>query len=407
MGATSPAVGRAPARGRRGGKPAMMRGFRVSLAELRGRLAEPGLWLLATATAAAYLLATAGSWAAGVWHLTQAWLALELAFLAYQYWQYRMHNRVGSHPVPHHEPDDTFTQFLALKDHLDIRPFLTGWFHGADFEEIKRGNVEELICYGFYYKQWEEVAGTEVEERLAQHVREVEAAFGICFDDGYNPSLRFMSHLWDPLNVTVRPLLFYGATEAVGLLSHAVLLASGFRRHSHSHVGAAHYWVRRAEAGAGAGLADGSKPLVFMHGIGFGLLPYMPFLRKLWRAFPSRTLILAEYRHVTMRLCWSSPHVDEAVYELAGLLEEQGHGQACIMGHSYGTLVMTRFMQLCPAMVGAAVMVDPVSLMVLHPKLLNNFVYRPTRLVTRENMRQVTSCGRRQTRSFPGVCFNF
>lgn len=63
-------------------------------------------------------------------------------------------------------------------------------------------------------------------------------------------------------------------------------------------------------------------------------LPYMPFLRKLWRAFPSRTLILAEYRHVTMRLCWSSPHVDEAVYELAGLLEEQGHGQACIMGHS-------------------------------------------------------------------------
>lgn len=55
-----------------------------------------------------------------------------------------------------------------------------------------------------------------------------------------------MSHLWDPLNVTVRPLLFYGATEAVGLLSHAVLLASGFRRHSHSHVGAAHYWVRRA-----------------------------------------------------------------------------------------------------------------------------------------------------------------
>ena len=36
---------------------------------------------------------------------------------------------------------------------------------------------------------------------------------------------------------------------------------------------------------------------------------------------------------------------------------------------------MTRCLQLHPGICGSAVLIDPVSLLVLHPKLLGNFVY--------------------------------
>lgn len=35
---------------------------------------------------------------------------------------------------------------------VNAREYLTGWFQGAPFESIKRGNIEEFVIYGFWYR---------------------------------------------------------------------------------------------------------------------------------------------------------------------------------------------------------------------------------------------------------------
>ena len=39
----------------------------------------------------------------------------------------------------------------------------------------------------------------QVQATVTEFAREVEAAYNISLTDGYNPDIRFMAHMWEPL----------------------------------------------------------------------------------------------------------------------------------------------------------------------------------------------------------------
>lgn len=41
-------------------------------------------------------------------------------------------------------------RFLDLHRVMSIKDFLSGWFRGAPYEAVRRGNVEDFVAYGFY-----------------------------------------------------------------------------------------------------------------------------------------------------------------------------------------------------------------------------------------------------------------
>ena len=43
-------------------------------------------------------------------------------------------------------------RFLELHGVLSIQDFICGWFHGAPYDQIYRGNVLDFVAYGFYSK---------------------------------------------------------------------------------------------------------------------------------------------------------------------------------------------------------------------------------------------------------------
>jgi hypothetical protein len=49
-----------------------------------------------------------------------------------------------------------FQRFLDISQSLpsgvDVDQYLSIWFRNAPFSTIKRGNVEEFLCYGFWYR---------------------------------------------------------------------------------------------------------------------------------------------------------------------------------------------------------------------------------------------------------------
>jgi hypothetical protein len=152
---------------------------------------------------------------------------------------------------------------------------------------------------------------------LAAMVEAAEGVWGWQLRPGYTPGLAFMAHLWQPLRASYRPACFYMATEALHLLGHGALLAAGFR--PGQHAGFTYYTFGMPAAAAqpagsrGGGQGGGGQqqqeaaaaqqeaPLLFLHGVGLGLLPYLDLLLGL--AAIGRPLLAPQFRHVSLR--WS------------------------------------------------------------------------------------------------------
>jgi hypothetical protein len=42
-------------------------------------------------------------------------------------------------------------QIYSLCEGLDIKQFLSGWFKGVQFEDLRRDNVKEFFAYGVWW----------------------------------------------------------------------------------------------------------------------------------------------------------------------------------------------------------------------------------------------------------------
>ena len=324
--------------------------------------------------------------------------------------------------------------FLDLADIVDLKEFIEGWFMDTtSIDDIKHDNMVEFIAYGFYSKELEALTVEEREE-IDTFLDRVCAAFGRkAFEPGgyrriarsltltlsltnalslercarsfpgYNAHARFMRHTLEPVRSFHKPLIIYAFMEMIGLFNLGILWWFGFRRLSSRRIarrsrGTMSMFVRDCAPPAGK---DRKKdPMVFIHGVGFGVLPYVHFLGRML-ANTDRPWIVVEMRHVSMRL--SIRHRSVSLQTLANDIVDQmqavgyekglwcvelrtslslplsSHSLAapvCRLSHSYGTFVTAKILQLHPKAVEWLCLIDPVCCMTCHPKLTRNFVYR-------------------------------
>jgi hypothetical protein len=64
----------------------------------------------------------------------------------------------------------------------------------------------------------------------SQMVSKLEAALGVKFPPGYNPGLAFMSHLWEDLQASYRPLVFYLGMELLAVVGVCLMRMMGFKK---------------------------------------------------------------------------------------------------------------------------------------------------------------------------------
>lgn len=78
-------------------------------------------------------------------------------------------------------------------------------------------------------------------------------------------------------------------------------------------------------------------------------------MRMLFAATSSHPMIVLEFRHVSMRLCFRASEVDHAAHAVAAIVQQQGFKEACVVAHSFGTFVASRLCQLHPSLVQSLV----------------------------------------------------
>lgn len=121
-----------------------------------------------------------------------------------------------------------------------------------------------------------------------------------------------------------------------------------------------------------------AAPILFLHGVGLGITPYLLLIAALRKRFPRRPLLLLEARHVSVGLVptRAASTCDVARAAIAAM-ERNGWRSAAVVAHSYGTFVAARMLDARPEAVQSLVLLDPVCALTIYPQLLANFVYKP------------------------------
>ena len=136
----------------------------------------------------------------------------------------------------------------------------------------------------------------------------------------------------EPLTASYRPLVFYLLMEAVAAATHVALRLMGFRAAATPNGCAQVYvWTPPAAAAAtdatDATAAEETEPLVFLHGIGLGLTPYVRMLGRLVAGAAGRRAVYAvQYKHVSMRLTTRIPAPHEVAADVGAFLMREVRG---------------------------------------------------------------------------------
>ncbi len=124
--------------------------------------------------------------------------------------------------------------------------------------------------------------------------------------------------------------------------------------------------------------SDENIPIVFIHGIGIGLIYYLTLIDQLLSL--GRPVILPEIPYVTAFRAWLSPScvLPPLVVSstLTAMLYECGFFKAAFIGHSYGTTWVSYMCKFAPKNVASAVFLDPICFCLYLPFLTKKFVYQ-------------------------------
>ncbi len=119
-----------------------------------------------------------------------------------------------------------------------------------------------------------------------------------------------------------------------------------------------------------------SEPIVFIHGLGCGLLLYYPFVKQLVGTFGGdHDIFCVSLPHIAQRATDEVPTARETALLFKDLLNYHGYRKCHLIGHSFGTIIAAYVRRYCPGSVGHLSLLDPVCFHVLKTVhgVLNSF----------------------------------
>ncbi|KAF9571314.1 hypothetical protein EC968_000753 [Mortierella alpina] len=370
------------------------------LAPLRHRL-EPLLEPVLAFVASHKTLA----WIVSLFHM---WMAAEVLFYLH-FWtrlgQAQEVDRVAKGPRNSQERRELFQRCLETIAKGDgAKKWVETWFDTgrteapAKFEQVGRSNMMIWLAWAFWAAPIEEVFESAADMmELNRMVDAIEDSKGVQFAPGFNPDVDCIRLAFDPVVASHRPLIYYILLWTANVLAGMVFVVLGFTRyegtvdqtHTFEQQGRKHkapvnqlavdpstdlaYWYRSPIN------PDNKVPLVFIHGIGVGLVQYIHWVVALTTI--SRPIIMIEVPYVSNNLlkrdCMTP---DETYLAIERILKIHDYPKATFMGHSLGTMLCAAVCRASPAsspksIIAGLILADPICFLT-HHSIARNFAYR-------------------------------
>lgn len=320
------------------------------------------------------------------------WLGCELIFyLFFQMTRKRMQRILPSVAPSAKERSDLYAVCLANIENPEV--WLTEWFtltydstlHPA-YEDIGRENVAEWLSWAFFALPLENVLRDETAtEELNYMIDHFEEEFHIHLEPGYNEEVVAYRISFDPVHAHHRPLIFYTVimflTTLFGMVAQLVWGMAKYGPESKSLWSMMDpqydilnddgpqkisYWFKDGDRS--------KKPIVFIHGIGAGLMCYSFFIPPLIAL--GAPIFFIELPFVSMHCIEEVPTMQETLRDMQQMLHRHGFDDAVFVGHSLGSAVTAWAVKYMRKYVAGVVFLDPICFMLHYKDVCSNFVYR-------------------------------
>ncbi|KAI9845307.1 MAG: hypothetical protein M1837_004929 [Sclerophora amabilis] len=328
--------------------------------------------------------------------ILDVWAASETIFyvLVYRPWRYRLQRRAAHPPLVPRE--ERRTLFRRCQENIpDPERYLSKWFLQAPVAEIKRENLKEFYRWAFLNTG--ECYAVDDDE-LEEYVASFEAVLGRRLEPGRGKAECLRLSL-DKVKMVHRPLIWFLTVFAVDNYTHFHLLYHKFQYHRtklrpyptvfpfrpqtllttrRSPVPDLSYWYRPHKSKT-------SLPVVFLHGIGIGLYPYVPFLAGLNGGSKSSAdddgdvgIIAIEILPVSFRMTGPALGRHEMCQQIQTILLRHGFEKFVLVPHSYGSVITTHLLkdpEISPQ-IASVILIDPVTILLHLPDVAYNFTCR-------------------------------
>ncbi|KAK5135614.1 hypothetical protein LTR08_005094 [Meristemomyces frigidus] len=344
------------------------------------------------------LVGTNATWPS--FNFAQYWCIAEAGFYLWFLYYRTVLQRAAVHP-PLLDQRGRRALFEKVKSEIhDTERFLSGWFREAKVEDIGREDLKEFLAWTF----WEGRVGEEDDGELEVFAGEVEAMLGRRLKEGRGTA-RSLRLTLEPVEASSRSLFWYLIIVLVDTATHLRLLLYGYGYHSTTAASLLVFPPRPlalVSATASSPAKDISfwltrhtsktrLPIVFLHGIGVGLHPYIEFFHQLNRSLngsaPSDDkvgVLIIEVMQISTRLTTSAIlDREEFLTQMTTVLDRTPgfEGRFVLCSHSYGSVFNT-YLLTDPAMaarVSATLLIDPVTVLLHMPEVAYNFTVRKPR----------------------------
>lgn len=185
-------------------------------------------------------------------------------------------------------------------------------------------------------------------------------------NSGYNHHVRARRLNLDPIEAYHRPLFVYAAIQVANLFYGMAILQYGYGMKKYSDLSLLKqnddqagdkkrisYWFREGNRN--------KKPIVFIHGIGAGLMCYTPFLHQMVHL--DAPIFCIELPFIAMRCVEDVSTMQEIGHDIHQMLHRHHFRNAVFVAHSLGTAVASWTLQHLPNLVDAVVLLDPICFM--------------------------------------------
>ncbi|CAK4030543.1 Hypothetical predicted protein [Lecanosticta acicola] len=340
------------------------------------------------------------------------WLRVEAIFYLFLSIPYRSYlQRDATHPPLKSKQDrqELFSRVVNNTEREQLERHVCFWFKGAKFDEIGREDIKSWVSWAFFEGRTEHLDDEELEE----YVRGLEGMLGRTFQDGKGKAVPLRLTL-DPIEMQHRSLLWYlvriinpntiappvlipvrKMVGIVDLITYVRMWFYGYQFYRQSlsdfltlfpfrpiALTARHrspakhltYWLRPHTS-------KKRLPIVFIHGIGIGLYPYVDFLHDLQSQDhqDGQVGILAlELMPICFRITHPMPSKDNLCAEILQILRYHNITSFVLATHSYGSVITTHMLSnptLQPK-ISSILLIDPVTFLLHTPDVAYNFTTR-------------------------------
>ncbi|KAJ6457101.1 hypothetical protein C8R47DRAFT_995951 [Mycena vitilis] len=346
-----------------------------------------------------YLIACAATRSILVSPVLLAVAACEGSFYAVFLYRWRQFNKTTPPAPPRLTRPQRQELFEKCASQITTE-YPSGWFLPPN-ADIKHDNVRDWLLWAMFASTSED-ASPEWDQEIDEYISIVEKSLGRKLEPGRTPGVQSLRLSFDPIQMLHRPLIWYMIVSLVDTLTSVFLLSLGFKHYAPRSWFSAFpprpilsllsrpaatphfpYWYRPPRAVAQ------STPILFLHGIGIGLHPYVPLFREILRADPTQSILLVEFLPVSMRITGPMPPRRTTLGAINTILEDLDIEKVILAAHSYGTFLAGHIVSPPPdaaatgdpalilnRKVTSLVLIDPIPLLLHLPAVAHNFLYR-------------------------------